>query len=79
MSSIFDQGLARNPANFASLSPLSLLRRVERVYPDLPAVIHGRQRYSWRETARRCRQLASALARRGEAGGGPRLAVEQAL
>jgi len=69
MSSIFDQGLARNPANFASLSPLSLLRRVERVYPDLPAVIHGRQRYSWRETARRCRQLASALARRGVARG----------
>ncbi len=69
MSSIFDQGLARNPANFAPLSPLSLLRRVERVYPDLPAVIHGRQRYSWRETARRCRQLASALARRGVARG----------
>ncbi len=69
MSSIFDQGLARNPANFAPLSPLSLLRRVERVYPDLPAVIHGRQRYSWRETARRCRQLASALARRGVAQG----------
>ena len=69
MSSIFDQGLARNPANFAPLSPLSLLRRVERVYPDLPAVIHGQQRYSWRETARRCRQLASALARRGVARG----------
>ena len=69
MSSIFDQGLARNPANFAPLSPLSLLGRVERVYPDLPAVIHGQQRYSWRETARRCRQLASALARRGVARG----------
>src|SRR5205823_1919620 len=27
--------------------------------------IHGRQRYTWRETLERCRRLASALVRRG--------------
>ncbi|MDP6551027.1 MAG: AMP-binding protein, partial [Arenicellales bacterium] len=65
MTNIFDRDLGQTPANYAPLSPLSLLRRVERVYPDQPAVIHGSIRRSWGETAARCRRLAGALASRG--------------
>ena len=57
--------LAQNAANHTALSPVSILKRVERVHPELPAQIHGSLRRSWGEVAKRCRCLASALARRG--------------
>ncbi len=57
--------LARCEANHAALSPVSFLKRVERVHPELPAQIHGSIRRNWGEVAERCRRLASALARRG--------------
>ncbi len=57
--------LARCAANHAALSPVSILKRVERVHPELPAEIHGSIRRSWGEVAERCKRLASALARRG--------------
>ncbi len=57
--------LHRCGANHAALSPVSILKRVERVHPELPAQIHGRIRRNWGEVAERCRRLASALARRG--------------
>ena len=65
MTSIFDQDLPRNPANFAPLSPLSFIERAAEVYPQRLAVVHGGLRRSWRELYTRCRQLASALARHG--------------
>ena len=65
MNEIFDRDLGQNPANFAPLSPLSFLRRVERVYPDQLAVIHGSIRRTWSETAARCRRLAAALVAQG--------------
>jgi len=61
----FEQDLGKNPANYAPLTPLSFLERTASVYPDLPSVIHGGQRYTWKETYGRCRRLASALAKRG--------------
>ncbi len=57
--------LARNGANHAALSPVSILKRVERVHPELPAQIHGSTRRTWGEVAKRCKRLASALAQRG--------------
>src|SRR5690606_36468738 len=69
MSNIYEQDLPRTPANFSALSPLSFIERSARVYPDLPAIVHGSGqatiRRTWSETYRRCRQLASALAGRG--------------
>ena len=59
------QELARNAANHTALSPVSILKRVERVHPELPAQIHGRIRRNWREVAERCKRLASALSNRG--------------
>ena len=52
-------------ANFSALSPVSILKRVERVHPELPAQIHGSIRRNWKEVAERCKCLASALHRRG--------------
>ena len=60
-------GLDRTPANYTPLSPISLIERAAAVYPDHCAVVHGPLRRSWRETFRRCRQLAGALAARGVA------------
>jgi fatty-acyl-CoA synthase len=64
-SSPFDRDLDRNPANHQPLTPLGFLDRAASVHPDRLAVVHGKRRYCWRETAERCRRLASALMRRG--------------
>ncbi len=61
----FAEGLDRNPANFAPLTPLSLLARTASIWPDRVAIIHGERRMTWRETDQRSRRLASALERRG--------------
>ena len=58
-------GLDRNQANYTPLTPITFLERAAYVFPDLPSVVHGAQRFTWRETYARCRRLASALARRG--------------
>ncbi|HJU16943.1 MAG TPA: acyl-CoA synthetase [Stellaceae bacterium] len=64
--------LARNAANFAALSPLSLLARAAAVYPDKLAVVEpapakagGERRFTYREFYDRCRRFADALRRRG--------------
>jgi fatty-acyl-CoA synthase len=61
MTSIYDDGLDRNPANFAALTPVSFVERSAEVFGDLTAVIHGRRRYSWAETRDRAARLAAAL------------------
>jgi fatty-acyl-CoA synthase len=60
-SNIYEQGLARNPANFAALSPVSFVERSAEVFGDLPAVIHGARRATWRELRDRSARLAAAL------------------
>ncbi|PCF94975.1 acyl-CoA synthetase [Vreelandella nigrificans] len=64
-ASIFDQGLSPTAANHVPLSPLTFIERSATVYPDFPAVVHGATRRTWAETWTRCRQLASALEKRG--------------
>jgi len=64
-SSPYEVGLERNAANYEPLSPLSLIRRAARIYPDYTAVVHGTVRHSWAQTYARCRRLASALKRFG--------------
>jgi fatty-acyl-CoA synthase len=54
-----------NPANYAALTPLSLIARTAYVYPEQLAVVHGDRCYSWAETYARSRRLASALAGAG--------------
>ncbi|MDP2406510.1 MAG: acyl-CoA synthetase [Hydrogenophaga sp.] len=65
MTSIYDQDLPRNEANFAPISPLSFIERTAEVYPDRLAIVHGALRQTWGQTFARARQLASALQRAG--------------
>jgi fatty-acyl-CoA synthase len=65
VTSSYDTGLEKNPANHVPLSPLSYLERSAMVYPDRPSVVHGDRLFTWSQTYRRCRQLASALSRIG--------------
>ncbi len=58
----FEHDLDKNAANYTPLSPLSLIARTAYVYPNLPAVVHGKRRYTWAQTYERSRRLASALA-----------------
>jgi fatty-acyl-CoA synthase len=64
-NSAYLEGLDKNRANYAPLTPLTFLERAAYVYPNRPSVVHGAERYTWKETYRRCRRLASALSRRG--------------
>src|ERR1700689_13932 len=64
-ASMFDQDLDKNQANHTPLTPLTFLERAAYVYPDRLSVVHGAQRFTWKETYARCRRLASALARLG--------------
>jgi len=57
--------LARNPANFAALTPLGFLQRAALIYPDKLAMIDGERRFTYRDVYERCRRFADALRRRG--------------
>ena len=61
----YSTGLEKNEANYTPLTPLTFLDRAAYVYPNRTSVVHGDQRFTWRETYARCRRLASALSRRG--------------
>lgn len=69
MDSIYDQHLDRNAANFAALSPVSFVERSAEVFGDLPAVIHGARRATWRELRDRSARLAAGLRSLGVARG----------
>ena len=66
---IYDQDLDKTPANYVPLSPISFVERAAELYGDFPAVVHGRRRYSWRETRERAARLAAALRSLGVARG----------
>jgi len=69
MTSIYDQDLDRQPANFVALSPVSFVERSAEVFGDLPAVVHGARRYTWAQTRDRSARLAAALRALGVARG----------
>jgi fatty-acyl-CoA synthase len=63
--SAYATGLDKCVANYQPLTPLSFLQRAAFVYPDHIAIIHSNTRTPYAEFYKRCRQLASALARVG--------------
>jgi fatty-acyl-CoA synthase len=73
-SCAYEQGLDRNPANFAPLSPISFIERAADVWPGRTAWIHGDMRASYAAFRARARRLAAALVRRG-VGAGDTIAV----
>ena len=50
-SSPYDRDLDRNPANYAALSPLSLIARTAYTYPQRLSVIHGDRRWNYALTS----------------------------
>ncbi|MFZ4054838.1 MAG: AMP-binding protein, partial [Polynucleobacter sp.] len=69
MTSIFENGLERNAANYTPMTPLLFVERAADIYPNHLAIIHGGLSQTWSETAARCRRLASALSKRGVSSG----------
>ncbi|MBT7427550.1 MAG: acyl-CoA synthetase [Betaproteobacteria bacterium] len=65
MHESFNHQLGKNPGNYASLSPMSLIAWAADVYPDRCALVHANQSQSWAETYTRCRRFASALSQLG--------------
>ena len=65
MSHSYDSHLDKNGANFTPLTPLSFLDKAAYVYPNRIAVVHGAERYTWKDEYVRCRKLASALKKLG--------------
>jgi fatty-acyl-CoA synthase len=63
--SIYDRDLAKTPANYQPLTPLTFLERAAAVYPERTAIIHGSLRRTYRAFHERAQRLASALASRG--------------
>src|SRR6476469_7847244 len=61
-SNPYNVGLEKNPANYASLTPIDFIAWSARVCPNRVAVIHGERRFSWAEAYARSRRLASVLA-----------------
>jgi fatty-acyl-CoA synthase len=65
MAHSYNTHLDKNAANFTPLTPLSFLDKAAYVYPNRTAVVHGAERYTWKEEYARCRKLASALKKIG--------------
>lgn len=65
MGNPYEQDLDKNAANHQPLTPLTYLERAARTFPDHVAIIHGRQRTTYRDFWRRSLKLASALSERG--------------
>ena len=63
MTSPYDAGLDKNPANHQPLTPLTLLERAAAVFPDQAAIVHGPLVRNYRDFYARSRRLASALAK----------------
>ena len=61
----YNEGLAKNKANFTPLSPLTFIKRAAYVYPNKPSLVYGKRRFTWKETYQRTRQLAAALQKNG--------------
>ncbi|WP_417523096.1 AMP-binding protein [Marinovum sp.] len=60
-----ETGLDRNPANYVPLTPLSMLQRALRIFPERLAVAYGSHRKTYAEYHARCTRLAAALAGAG--------------
>jgi fatty-acyl-CoA synthase len=65
MTNAYTQNLGKTQANYQPLTPLGFLARAADVFPRYPAVIHGRQMFSYAEFYARARRLASALSKLG--------------
>ncbi len=64
-TSPYERDLDKTPANFQALSPLTFIDRAAKIFPDVTAIVHGGQRFTYEEFYARARRLASALTKHG--------------
>ncbi len=57
--------LQANTANFTPLSPVSLVRRAAKTFPDAVAIISEYGEQNWRDTFTRCQRIAGGLRQLG--------------
>ncbi len=62
---IYERDLNKNPANYQALTPLALLERAAKVFPERTAIIHGNARVNYATFWERSIKLASALSAHG--------------
>ncbi|MDS1136477.1 acyl-CoA synthetase [Nitratireductor indicus] len=62
---IYERDLDKNPANYQALTPLALLERAARVFPERIAIIHGEARVNYATFWERSIKLAAALSAHG--------------
>jgi fatty-acyl-CoA synthase len=65
MTNPYAVDLDKNAANYQPLTPTTFLERAAKVYPEQVAIVHGRQRITYRTFWERSLKLGSALAKRG--------------
>ena len=65
MHQIYEEGLAKTPANYEPLSPLAFLARSSELYPEKTAIVYEEERISWREFHIECKKVAYALVEEG--------------
>ncbi|KAK1423499.1 hypothetical protein QVD17_18802 [Tagetes erecta] len=53
--------LAKSPANYVPLTPLTFIKRASKIYSDRTSVIYAGVSFTWRQTYHRCCRLAYAL------------------
>ncbi|XP_076891631.1 trans-cinnamate:CoA ligase, peroxisomal-like [Bidens hawaiensis] len=53
--------LAKSPANYVPLTPLTFIKRASMVYSNRTSVIYARVRFNWLQTYDRCCRLAYSL------------------
>ena len=51
---MYEEGLDKNAANFAALTPLTFIERAASVYPTMPAIAHGAVRRDWGRPTHAC-------------------------
>jgi fatty-acyl-CoA synthase len=56
-----DSKLEKTDANYQALNPVSFLVKAAEVYPDKKSIIYNQIHFTWLETFKRCKQLASAF------------------
>ena len=59
--SISEDGLRKNQANFASLSPLSFLERTRKTFPNQTAIEYKDYKLSYKQAGQRCDALANLI------------------
>lgn len=59
------EALAKNPANYVPLTPISFLQRTADIYGEREALIYGTRSFSWRQCYERCLRMASSLTELG--------------